>query len=66
MTQEKKEICATCGGSGDIGSFQGESRFFITHEECPACSGLGYVLPETENEEGQVSPDASPTAQGNA
>jgi len=43
---ENKTTCNTCGGSGEIGFFQGESRFFITREECPACCGFGYVLDE--------------------
>jgi DnaJ-class molecular chaperone len=43
---EQKKVCNTCGGSGEIGFFQGESRFFITREECPACCGIGYVLDE--------------------
>jgi len=47
MTGPKK-VCNTCGGSGEIGYFQGESRFFITREECPACFGLGYVLEEQQ------------------
>ncbi len=47
MTETKK-VCNTCGGSGEIGFFQGESRFFITREECPACCGLGYMLEEEE------------------
>jgi DnaJ-class molecular chaperone len=46
-----KNVCNTCGGSGEIGYFQGESRFFITREECPACCGLGYTLEDTENQE---------------
>lgn len=41
---ETKQTCNTCGGSGEIGFFQGESRFFITKEECPACCGFGYVI----------------------
>jgi DnaJ-class molecular chaperone len=45
-----KQVCNTCGGSGEIGYFQGESRFFITREECPACFGLGYVLEENQND----------------
>ncbi len=47
---EEKKVCPTCGGSGEIGFFQGESRFFITREECPACCGLGYVLEEEESQ----------------
>ena len=43
---EEKKVCPTCGGSGEIGFFQGESRFFITREECPVCCGVGYVLEE--------------------
>jgi len=43
---ETKKTCDTCGGSGEIGFFQGESRFFITREECPACCGFGYVMEE--------------------
>ncbi len=43
---EGNKVCPTCGGSGEIGYFQGESRFFITREECPACDGFGYVLEE--------------------
>jgi hypothetical protein len=32
-----------------LSTFQGESRFFITREECPACCGLGYVLEDEED-----------------
>lgn len=49
MPTEKKPVCPTCGGSGEISFFQGESRFLLTREECPACFGLGYVL-EEEND----------------
>ncbi len=52
MGEEEKKVCQTCGGSGEIGFFQGESRFFITREECPACCGCGYVL---EEEDGPLS-----------
>jgi DnaJ-class molecular chaperone len=45
---EKKQVCNTCGGSGEIGYFQGESRFVITREECPACFGFGYVLEDED------------------
>ncbi len=48
-SEEKRKVCDTCGGSGEIGYFQGESRFFITREECPACCGLGYVFEEDED-----------------
>jgi len=46
MQQQKKPVCPTCGGSGEIGFFRGESRFLLTREECPACFGLGYILEE--------------------
>jgi len=46
MDKEARKICNTCGGNGEIGYFQGESRFFITREECPACYGVGSVLDE--------------------
>ncbi len=50
---EKKERkrqppCPTCGGSGQISFFQGESRFLLTSEECPACFGLGHLLPDDD------------------
>jgi DnaJ-class molecular chaperone len=36
-----KNPCATCGGTGQIGYFQGESRFLLTWKECPRCCGTG-------------------------
>jgi len=59
---EKKNTCNTCGGSGEIGFFQGESRFFITREECPACYGCGYVIEDAES--GNIP--GLPTAKNNA
>jgi DnaJ-class molecular chaperone len=53
----QKNVCNTCGGSGEIGYFQGESRFFITREECPACFGLGYMLEDSENQGTQPKPE---------
>jgi DnaJ-class molecular chaperone len=53
----QKNVCNTCGGSGEIGYFQGESRFFITREECPVCFGLGYMLEDTENQGAQPKPE---------
>ena len=38
-----KKECAACGGTGQIGFFQGVSRFLITWEECLECLGTGYV-----------------------
>jgi DnaJ-class molecular chaperone len=39
-----KETCPTCGGSGQICFFQGVSRFLLSAEECPSCTGLGVVM----------------------
>lgn len=63
MTEPKK-VCNTCGGSGEIGYFQGESRFFITREECPACCGLGYVLEEERPDEASPAQNAENRVQG--
>jgi DnaJ-class molecular chaperone len=38
-----KETCPTCGGSGQICFFQGVSHFLLSSEECPSCTGLGFV-----------------------
>jgi len=51
MAEQEKKTCPTCGGTGEIGYFQGESRFLLTREECPACCGLGYVLEEDDSSE---------------
>ncbi|MCW5204190.1 hypothetical protein VT98_14103 [Candidatus Electrothrix communis] len=47
-TEQVKEHppCPTCGGSGQLNFFKGESRFLLSVEECPACCGLGYVPEE--------------------
>lgn len=55
-----KETCDICGGSGQVGSFLGESRFVITWEECPECIGTGFIdpdnIPQTEiNENGKTN-----------
>ncbi len=52
--------CPTCGGTGQISFFKGESRFLLTDEECPACCGLGYLLDDTgDTEEADEKPDKS-------
>ena len=33
MADTERKVCNTCGGSGEVGYFAGESRFFITREE---------------------------------
>jgi DnaJ-class molecular chaperone len=58
---EKRTVCNTCGGSGEIGFFQGESRFFITREECPACCGFGYILEEQTEDSGKAVNSANNT-----
>ena len=40
--------CPNCGGTGDLAAFHGESRFLLTHEECPFCCGFGHVLEEEQ------------------
>jgi DnaJ-class molecular chaperone len=48
-----KTTCEICGGSGHISFFQGVSRFLLTWEECPACSGTGLTLEAEGNEPDQ-------------
>jgi DnaJ-class molecular chaperone len=43
---ENKQPCSACGGSGQLSSFNGESRFLLTVEECPLCCGTGLALEE--------------------
>jgi ssDNA-binding Zn-finger/Zn-ribbon topoisomerase 1 len=40
---KRNETCKGCGGTGQISFFKGVSRFLISCEECPECSGLGYT-----------------------
>ncbi len=39
-----KKTCQTCGGAGQVSSFQGVSRFLLSWEECPECCGLGFIV----------------------
>ena len=41
-----EKTCPTCGGTGQIGYFQGVSRFLLSWEECPRCGGTGYCPDE--------------------
>ena len=41
--------CPACGGSGQLSSFKGESRFLLTVEECPLCCGCGLLLDEEQD-----------------
>jgi hypothetical protein len=36
--------CPACGGSGQTSYFRGESRFLLSWDECPDCSGTGLLL----------------------
>lgn len=40
-SETEKLPCPHCGGTGQISSFQGVSRFVITWEECYECAGTG-------------------------
>lgn len=46
-----RKPCATCGGTGQIGYFQGESRFLLTWEECPCCCGTGMNETQANGQE---------------
>jgi DnaJ-class molecular chaperone len=43
--EEKRKECPVCGGTGQVGFFQGVSRFLLTWEECPECCGTGQLDP---------------------
>ena len=43
-----KEVCPACGGSGQVSTFQGVSRFLLTVEECPLCLGTGQVQRDSD------------------
>lgn len=52
-----KKTCDGCGGSGQISFFRGVSRFVMDWDDCPDCSGTGYVeasaSPEKDGEREQ-------------
>jgi DnaJ-class molecular chaperone len=49
MPPSVKKTCGECHGTGERCYFKGESRFVLSHDECPACCGLGFVeLDESE------------------
>ena len=53
----QKKTCPSCGGSGHLGLFHGESRFMISWEECYDCSGTGYLDAEqSDNEADENTP----------
>jgi len=44
-----KKTCETCGGAGQISYFKGVSRFLLSSEECPECSGFGYIIADDDD-----------------
>jgi DnaJ-class molecular chaperone len=46
--EDNRQPCPFCGGSGQLSSFKGVSRFLLTVEECPECMGLGFSLPRED------------------
>ena len=54
--ENTKHPCPSCGGTGQLSTFKGVSRFLLTVEECPECNGLGYLLP-SEDTGNPTSPD---------
>ncbi|WP_163335907.1 hypothetical protein [Desulfopila sp. IMCC35008] len=51
--------CPSCGGSGQLGSFGGVSRFVISWDECDECCGTGFILPDTDTNETDSSVDST-------
>jgi len=43
--ENDNQPCPACGGSGQLSTFKGVSRFLLTVEECPECAGTGCLLP---------------------
>ncbi|MCI5142959.1 MAG: hypothetical protein D3909_14765 [Candidatus Electrothrix sp. ATG1] len=57
QVQQQHPPCPSCGGTGQINFFKGESRFLLSVEECPACCGFGYV--QEEEQEGEQKDDGT-------
>jgi DnaJ-class molecular chaperone len=53
----EKITCPSCGGSGQLGSFGGVSRFVISWDECEECCGTGFVLQAQKSREDNNPPD---------
>ena len=51
----KNTPCPGCGGSGQTSYFAGESRFMLTWEDCPDCSGTGVLLAENDEKDQESS-----------
>ena len=45
----ERTTCPSCGGSGHLGLFRGESRFMISWEECDECNGTGHIEPDEDS-----------------
>lgn len=58
--KNEKKICSTCGGTGQIAFFQGESRFLLSQEECPSCFGIGHEI-DPENSAEQATDNENQT-----
>jgi DnaJ-class molecular chaperone len=51
-----QNVCNECHGTGQVRYFKGESRFVLSHDECPACAGLGFIeVPDTDSSEGEAA-----------
>jgi DnaJ-class molecular chaperone len=48
--------CPSCGGSGQLGSFGGVSRFVISWDECDECCGTGFILTDQDTGKADTSP----------
>ena len=55
--------CPGCGGSGQTGFFNGESRFLMSWVDCPDCAGTGVLLQEDPRAENPNRDSQSPTEQ---
>ncbi|WP_417914343.1 hypothetical protein [Candidatus Electronema sp. JM] len=49
--------CPACGGSGQLSSFKGESRFLLSVEECLLCCGTGFAPEEPQAAQPIDAPD---------
>ena len=56
----KNTPCPACGGTGQLNSFRGESRFLLTAEECPHCDGFGYIIPLNQEKEAKKQDPKNP------
>ncbi len=55
-----KQTCDVCDGSGQRPHFKGVSRFVLSWEDCPTCSGMGYlIVPDDAPEPEKAPPPAT-------